>query len=115
MRHFRHLTKAEISDIVASHAQGETQASLARRYGIDHSTVHYHVQAYERAYPEQGGIYAVIKVDTRKTCLHPSSRCTICGEMKDELIRVERETIRTLSERLERANSLLRTEGYDVE
>jgi hypothetical protein len=115
MRSFRHLSKAEISDIVASHYGGESQASLARRLNVDHSTIHYHLRQYERAYPEEGGVYALIKVETRKVCIHPSARCTICGEMSDMLMRGEREEIRKLTVALEEANSRLRVAGLFVE
>lgn len=115
MRQFRHLSRAEISEIIVSHNAGETQASLAQRFGVDHSTIHYHLNKYQKAYPEQGGIYAVIKVNVRKTCVHPSSRCTLCGKMRDELSRVERETIRQLRANLKDAMMRLRLAGEDVE
>jgi len=115
MRTFRHLTRSEIADIVHSHSAGEKQADLARRFSVDHSTINYHVAKYERAYPEEGGVYSLIKVEKRKVCIHPSGRCTICGEMWDELRRVEREAVRTLTQRLDRANASLRVSGFPVE
>lgn len=115
MRQFRHLSRTEISEIIVSHNAGETQASLAQRFGVDHSTIHYHLNKYQRAYPEQGGIYSLIKINIRKTCVHPSSRCTLCGKMKDELSRTEREIIRKLRAHLEDAKMRLRLAGEDVE
>lgn len=115
MRHFRHLSRAEITDIVVSHNSGETQASLARRFGVDHSTIIYHVRKYEGSYLEDGSIYAVVKANVRSVCVHPSSRCTLCGEMRDELLRTERDQIRRLEAQLSDANSRLRIAGLNVE
>lgn len=116
MRSFRHLTKAQIEDIVASHFAGpESDADIARRLGVDHSTVHYHIRQYERAYPEQGGVYAIIKSQVRKSCIHPSGRCTICGDMWDELRRQELDTIHKLTTALADAHSRLRVAGLHVE
>lgn len=115
MRHFRHLNQAEISQIIARYYAGETQTALADEFQIDRSTIHYHVDKYERAYPEQGGIYSVIKVETRRTCLHPSSRCSVCGEMWDQLARNERDEIERLTKSLAAAHSRLRIAGEYVE
>ena len=115
MRHFRHLSRAEITDIVFSFEAGEKQADLARRFNVDHSTINYHVEKFRTAYPEQGDIYAVIKTDIRRTCVHPSSRCTFCGTMKDELQRSERELITRLTRELADAQTTLRMAGLLVE
>jgi hypothetical protein len=115
MRTFRHLTTAEISDIILSFIQGETKAGLARRFNIDHSTVHYHVAKYERSYPEQGGVYAVIKMQAKKVCQHPSSKCLVCGEMWDQIRRAERAKIERLTKELARAQEGLRLAGMLVE
>lgn len=116
MRHFQHLTNAQIHEIIAAYTGGEeTQAELARRFGVDHSTIHYHIQKYERAYPEEGGIYATLKVSVRKVCVHPSGRCTICGDMWDELRREERALIASLQKQLSEAQSKLRVAGLLVE
>lgn len=115
MRHFRHLTRSEISEIVVAHQEGQTRAAIAQRYDVDPSTVSYHIQKFERAYLEEGTVYSLVKVDIRKTCVHPSSRCTFCGIMRDELARTERETIRTLTARLHNANSKLRMAGLPVD
>lgn len=115
MRTFRHLTRDEIADIIACHTGGETQASLALRFEVDHSTINYHVKRYRQAYPEGGGIYAAIKTQARKICIHPSGRCTLCGEMWDELRRQERDIIERLTKALSTANSRLRSAGFPVE
>lgn len=112
MRHFRHLTKDEITDIIVSYTSGkDNKASLARRFNVDHSTIIYHLDKYETAYPEQGGIYAYMKVRVRRECLHPSGRCTICGEMWDKLERQERAKIRTLTKQLAAATGRLEAAG----
>jgi IS30 family transposase len=115
MRTFRQLTQTEVSAIILAHTEGATNALLAEEYDVDPSTISYHVKKYERSYPEQGGIYATLKIQVRKTCIHPSSRCTICTEMMDHLLREERELIRTLRVRLEDAHSRLRVAGLFVE
>lgn len=112
-RSFRHLSRAEISQIVSRFSLGETKAELARAFNVDHSTIIYHLDKYERAYPEQGGIYAFIKVEKKKSCLHPSARCTLCSEMWDKLERQETEHIRRLRGLLAEANSRLRIAGED--
>ena len=115
MRTFRHLTSDEISDIILSFNEGESKASLARRFNIDHSTIHYHLKKYERSYPEQGGIYAFLKVRVKKVCTHPSSRCTLCGEMWDQIMRAERDENARLTRELKKAQELLGTAGMLVE
>jgi hypothetical protein len=118
MRTFRHLTKAEIKEIiVAYHTEKPqpTKADLGRRFNVDHSTINYHLARYERTYPEDGGVYALINVDIRKTCVHPSSRCTFCHQMRDEIERSERAQIAKLTAELERARSWMRIHGIPVE
>ncbi len=114
MRNFRHLTKTEISEIIDRHFQGDTNTALAAEYDVDPSTISYHITKYERACPEDRSIYAVIKVQARKVCVHPSGRCTLCGEMWDELRRVEREQIAELRGHLKDALSRLKVAGVDV-
>jgi transposase-like protein len=114
-RTFRHLTTAEISDIVLSFNQGVSKAELARRYDIDHSTIHYHIAKYERSYPEQGGIYAVIKVGVKRVCQHPSSRCTVCGDMWDQILHAEREENDRLKRELKKAHKVIELAGLLVE
>lgn len=112
MRSFRHLTKAEITDIIVAHTNGrQSQAQLARIYGVDHSTISYHLKRFKGAYPEQGGIYAYMKVKVRRDCIHPSGRCTLCGEMWDKLERQERSTIRRLTKQLASASAALTAAG----
>jgi len=112
MRHFRHLTKDEITDIIVSFTGGrESKADLARRYEVDHSTIIYHLDKYQAAYPEQGGIYAYMKIKARRECIHPSGRCTLCGEMWDKLERQERATIRRLTKELASATDRLAAAG----
>lgn len=112
MRTFRHLTKDQITDIIVSFTSGQaTKAELARRYTVDHSTIIYHLEKYQAAYPEEGGIYSFMKVKVRRECLHPSGRCTLCGEMWDKLERQERATIRRLTKQLAEASHRLEAAG----
>lgn len=115
MRTFRHLSASEITDLIVAFHQGETQTALALRFDIDRSTVHYHIKKYQRTYPEQGGIYAFIKAKAQRTCGHPSSRCTLCSLMFDEIRREEREEIARLTFQLGRAHEMLRSNGFSVE
>lgn len=115
MRSFRHLSQSEISEIVTLHGDGVPKPVLAEQFGVDRSTITYHLTKFQRSYPEDGSVYAVIKSQVRKKCAHPSGRCTFCGEMWDELRRVEREQIRALTARLEDAHSRLRIAGLAVE
>lgn len=115
MRSFRHLKPAEISEIISAHHAGVSQAELARRFSVDHSTIHYHLEKFERSYPEEGGVYAVLKAKVRKVCAHPSGRCNFCGEMWDGLMRQERTQIATLTRKLADAQSRLRIAGLPVE
>lgn len=115
MRNFRHLSQSEISEIVTLHGDGVPKTTLAEQYGVDRSTITYHVTRFQRSYPEDGSVYAIIKAKARKNCAHPSGRCTFCGEMWDELRRAERTQIRELSARLDDALSRLRIAGLAVE
>lgn len=115
MRSFRHLTRTEITEIIHLKLEGVGNNDLAERYGCDPSTISYHFKQYKKAYPEEGGIYALIKIEVRRKCIHPSSVCTLCGMMRDELSRKEREIIESLGRRLNDAHSTLRSVGFDVE
>lgn len=113
MRQFSHLSKADVADIINSFNAGETKTQIALRYGIDHSTVIYHIRKYER----QGSsdVYSVITVQAPKPCIHPSTRCLVCGVPQDELRRIERDTIRDLTNKLRDAQERLRIAGIPVE
>lgn len=111
MRTFRHLTRAEITDLIVRHYQGEKNSVLAAELKVDASTVSYHIKKYERAYPEQGGVYALVKADMQRVCVHPSGRCTICAVMWDELRREERNRITELERDLAEAKERLRAAG----
>ncbi len=114
-RHFRHLNREEISELISAFHAGETQTSIAARFQVDRSTVHYHVEKFEQAYPEQESVYAIIKAKVRKVCLHPSTRCSLCGEMADTLFRAERFEIERLTKALAEANRKLCRAGLAVE
>lgn len=114
MRNFRHLTKTEISEIIQLHLGGAKHATIADQFTVDPSTINYHVTKFERACPEDRSLYAVIKVQARKECAHPSGRCTLCGEMWDELRRIERQQIAELRAHLGDALSRLKVAGVDV-
>lgn len=114
-RRLPRLTRAEIAEIVQAAHDGETHTSLALRFEVDRTTISYHLKKFDLAYPEQGGVYAIIKAQARQACVHPSSRCTFCGQMQDELMRGERETIRLLTQQLTDARQRLRRAGLPVE
>jgi len=115
MRHFRHLSKDEIMEIVLQSHKGVPSDVLAARFQCDRSTITYHVRKYEAAYEEQESAYAIIKSRIKKVCLHPSSKCTLCGVMKDELYRNEWRRIEELTAQLEDANRKLRRAGLLAE
>lgn len=112
---FRHLTQHEVHDIIRSFNAGETKSQIALRYGIDHSTVIYHIRKHERLGSFSSDVYAVVAVQEPKPCIHPSSKCLVCGLPQDELRRLEREQIRNLTQRLREAQERLRTHGIPVE
>lgn len=115
MRHFRQLDRKEIAEIIALHHEGVSKIDLSVRFECDPSTISYHIRKYERSYPEERSFYATLKMRIRKTCSHPSARCTICTIMWDQLARQEREEIAALRKALEGANSRLRVAGLAVE
>lgn len=115
MRRFSRLSRAEIAEIVQASHDGESHTSLAGRFQVDRTTITYHLRKYDLAFPEQGGVYALIKKKAQRACVHPSSRCTLCHIMLDELMRGERETIRLLTEKLAVAHNRLLRAGLPVE
>lgn len=114
-RRFCHLSQTEIRDIITSHQSGEPKLSIARRLAIDNSTVHYHIRKFEQSYPEQGGVYALIRSNLRMECQHPSYKCLVCGKAQDAIQGEERRLIRELTARLAVANERLKRAGYVVE
>lgn len=114
-RRFSHLTRQQIAEIVQRSNDGESHTSLAAHFQVDRTTITYHLRKYDLAFPEQGGVYAVIKANAQRECVHPSSRCTLCHLMQDELMRGERDTIRLLTQRLAAAEHRLRRAGLPVE
>jgi IS30 family transposase len=116
-RQFKHLTQAQISEIIVSYngGTGESKNAIARRLGVDHSTIHYHIEKYERSYPEQSNVYALVRIQARKVCIHPSSKCSVCGKHNDEIRREERALIADLTVKLEAAHTRLRRAGLPVE
>jgi IS30 family transposase len=112
---FRHLSQSEVHDILRSFDAGETKSQIATRYGIDHSTVIYHIRKHERRGSLSSDVYAVVAVREPKPCIHPSSKCLVCGLPQDELRRLEREQIRELTSKLQMAQERLRMNGIPVE
>jgi hypothetical protein len=111
---FRHLSQSEVHDIIRSFNDGETKSQIALRYGIDHSTVIYHIRKHERLGSYSSDVYAVVAVEP-KPCIHPSMKCLVCGRAQDELRREERQLIRDLQNRLKIAQERLKTHGIPVE
>lgn len=95
-RHFSHLSQVQIRQIISAFNEGEPKLHIARRFGIDHSTVHYHVSKFEQAYP-QTDIYPLVAFEPQKVCIHPSLKCAVCGQHKDAMHREERKHIRDLT------------------
>jgi IS30 family transposase len=114
MREFRHLSKSQISELISLHLEGLNQAAIALRLEVDPSTVSNHLKRYNSAYPEERSLYASLKAKARKVCIHPSGRCTLCGEMWDELRRTELVQVATLQSHLRDALSRLKVAGVDV-
>ena len=114
-RRFNHLDRVMIQNIITSYHDGEAKAAIAKRLGIDNATVHYHINKYERTYPEQGNVYSLVKVEFKRVCTHPSLRCSLCGYHVDMIHRRELETIAALTSKLEDARSRLRQAGLSVE
>ena len=108
MRTFRHLSQAQISDIITSHRSGEQATAIAQRLAIHHSTVIYHVRKHA-----DGSVYAIIPPKP-KVCLHPSAKCLVCQQPWDEIRRQERAEIDSLRKKLRDAHDTLRTAGYLV-
>lgn len=101
-KEFRHLDKNEIKDIIVMHQQGVPKLQIAKKYKIDNSTVHYHVNKYMEVVGENEdpSFYAVIKSSFRYECKHPSLKCTVCGKANDNIHSEQSVTIRTLREEL---------------
>lgn len=114
-RTFTHLSQVEIRDIVSSFYGGEAKSAIATRLAIDKSTVDYHVRKYEKTYPEQSSVYALVKVSVKKTCAHPSFKCSLCGTYKDAVHRDEKEVIRELTDALATAHARLKNAGIIME
>lgn len=112
---FRHLSQSEVHDILRSFDAGETKSQIATRYGIDHSTVIYHIRKHERRGSFSSDIYEVVTVQTPRECIHPSTKCLVCGVPQDELRRNERQQIRDLTHKLRMAQERLRLHQIPVE
>lgn len=118
MSNFRQLTKSDISDIVVEFQAGVTQAELARRYQVHHTTILYHVKKHDQSYYGDQDFYYFAKRHKHEPpplCLHPSARCFVCGMLWDEIERPELEIIAKLTKELAEARSTLRIYGHDVE
>lgn len=99
------LSKQSIQEIVISYKSGESQASLAKRFSIDHSTVRYHVDKYDESLLYGSGVYTLIRVNAQDACVHPSTVCSVCGKRHDTLHRDERLKIKELEQELLRYKS----------
>lgn len=108
------LTAQTIQQILVEHSQGEAKSVIARRHEVDVSTVKYHVEKFENHYGSTSAVYSLIP-PTPRACQHPSLKCLVCGKAQDHIHRREREEIAQLTQRLDRANTILERHGYDVE
>ncbi len=108
------LSKETIREILIANSQGEAKSAIAARYGVDVSTVRYHVENFERTYGASANVYAVIR-PIQRACSHPSLKCLVCGMAHDNIHRREVETINALTTKLNEAREILRRYGHEIE
>ena len=77
---------------------------IAERFGIDNSTVHYHINKYERTVGdlESADFYSIVKVGIRAECNHPSLKCSCCGKYEDNLKSEQNQKIMKLEEQIKK-------------
>lgn len=107
------LSKQQIREIIVAHRNGEPKAQIANRFGVDNSTVKYHVEKYEGSYYMGLSIYSVIQAEAQHECRHPSTKCLACGKRTDTMHRDEIAIIGDLTSRLRTAEDKLRSLGLD--
>ena len=103
-RSFKHLNSDQIKGIIELHVQQVPKLKIAERYGIDNSTVHYHINKYERTIGdiESADFYSIVKVGIRAECNHPSLKCSCCGKYEDNLKSEQSQKIIKLEEQIKK-------------
>ena len=101
-RTFKHLDSDTIKSIIELHVQQMPKLRIAEKFGIDNSTVHYHINKYERTVGdmESGDFYSIVKVGIRSECKHPSLKCSCCGKYEDNLKSEQSQKIIELQDQL---------------
>lgn len=101
-RSFKHLSGDQIKSIIELHVQQVPKLKIAERFGIDNSTVHYHINKYESTIGdiESGDFYSIVKIGVRAECKHPSLKCSCCGKYEDILRSEQNQKIIMLEEKV---------------
>ena len=82
------LTKQQIREIVTRFRAGESPAQIAREHSIHPSTIYFHDEKTQTADIYDGGsVYSIIKTETQYVCIHPSTKCLVCGKLEDVILR----------------------------
>lgn len=106
MRHFKQLSDAQIRQIYVAYLSGEPKLAIARRFNIDNSTVHYHVNKINGG--GRGPVYALIAPQCAKG--HTSFKCLVCGKAHDNIMSEEFQEIIRLRRRVQELESQLPNE-----
>lgn len=96
MRSFKHLSNDTIRKIYVSHLAGEPKLAIAKRLGIDNSTVHYHINKIDNG--AKGPVYALIAPQCGDG--HKSFKCLVCGKAHDNIMSEEFQLIIRLKQRV---------------
>jgi DNA-binding transcriptional ArsR family regulator len=108
------LSKETILEILTASADGETPGTIAKRFGVDPSTVRHHIEVFENTYGSVDHVYTVIR-SVQRICTHPSLKCLVCGQAHDHIHRRELEDIALLTTKLDIAREVLKRYGYELE
>lgn len=107
MRHFKHLTDTQIRHIYVAHLAGEPKLAIAKRLGIDNSTVHYHINKIDNG--GRGPVYALIAPQCGDG--HKSFKCLVCGKAHDNIMSEEFQLIIRLKLRVQQLEQQLSHEA----
>lgn len=107
MRHFKQLSDAQIRQIYVAYLSGEPKLAIARRFNIDNSTVHYHVNKINGG--GRGPVYALIAPQCAKG--HTSFKCLVCGKAHDNIMSEEFQLIIRLKLRIQQLEQQLSHEA----
>jgi hypothetical protein len=97
MKQFKVLTKSELKDIYLSFLAEEPKLHIARRLGVDNSTVHYHINRLKNKSYEQ----IIALIEPRDYCHeHTALKCLVCGRIHDNIKSDEYQEIIRLKRRV---------------